>query len=454
MGEKAGVSDPGRVFAARESRADGGAVRPRVVLYLGLGVLGLVAVAATLGQRLLVEHQFARQAELAAAEAVRAQASVVLFTERVIPFGATVTDFLGRLGFDSGTIAQIVDGSRPVYDLRRVRAGHRMAVGRSITGELRAVRYQVDSDRELWISPKGSAFHAEVKPVPSVTETVGIVGTVQDSLFNAVTSAGERPELALQLADIFGWDLDFYTDPRPGDTFRVVLEKKTYPQTGQVRYLRIYAAEYVNAGDAYQAVLFRDPAGHPAYYAPDGKSLKKAFLRSPLKFAAPVTSRFSRSRVHPVLRIHRPHLGTDYAAPVGTPVQAIGDGRVVMAGARRGAGNLVHIRHANGYETFYLHLSRILVRAGQRVAQGDRIGLVGRTGLATGPHLDFRVRQHGHFRNFQTLRLPPALPVAREDWTEFVVTRDRWLGGLPAPQKAPMRAGKLDAATAAAPGSQ
>ncbi|MGH6630966.1 MAG: peptidoglycan DD-metalloendopeptidase family protein, partial [Burkholderiales bacterium] len=222
---------------------------------------------------------------------------------------------------------------------------------------------------------------------------------------------------------------DFYTDPQPGDTFSVVIERKT--ARGEWRYGKILAAEYNNTGNPYQAVLFRDPAGQAAYYAPDGKSLKKAFLRSPLKFAAPVTSHFSRSRFHPILKRYRPHMGTDYAAPRGTPVQAIGEGRVTAAGQMGGGGNAVRLRHSNGYETMYMHLSRILVGRGASVHQGQVIGLVGATGLATGPHLDFRITQHGQYRNFESLRLPPAEPVAKHDWKEFAAERDRWLAMLP-----------------------
>ena len=170
-----------------------------------------------------------------------------------------------------------------------------------------------------------------------------------------------------------------------------------------------------------------------AYYGPFASAmavnktlntLQKAFLRSPLKFSAPITSRFSRNRFHPVLKYHRPHLGVDYGAPYGAPVQSIGEGRVLFAGRRGGNGNFVHIRHSNGYETMYLHLSRILVRAGQRVSQGQLIGRVGATGLASGPHLDFRITQNGAFRNFAALNLPPAEPVARSLRPEFDTTRD------------------------------
>jgi murein DD-endopeptidase MepM/ murein hydrolase activator NlpD len=192
------------------------------------------------------------------------------------------------------------------------------------------------------------------------------------------------------------------------------------------------AAEYNNAGQPYQAVLFHDETGSPAYYSADGNSLQKAFLRSPLKFAARVSSHFSRSRLHPVLRQHRPHLGVDYAAPTGTPVQAIGAGRVTFAAAQGGNGKMVKIQHSNGYQTMYLHLSRILVNGGQRVGAGDVIGLVGMTGLATGPHLDFRILERGVYRNFETLRksLPPAEPVRESDRDEFFAVRNRAFGLL------------------------
>ena len=210
----------------------------------------------------------------------------------------------------------------------------------------------------------------------------------------------------MRLAQIFGWDLDFYTDPRPGDTFRVVVEKKTLASGEVASYGRILAAEYINGRHPYRAVLFHDPNGVPAYYTPDGKSMKKAFLHSPLKFAAVITSHFSEHRFHPILKEYRPHLGIDYAAPTGTPVQTIGDGRVIFAGRKGGAGNLIEIQHNNGYTTYYMHLSRVLVHSGERVEQGQRIGLVGMTGLATGPHLDFRIQRGKEFLNFE--RLPSA----------------------------------------------
>jgi murein DD-endopeptidase MepM/ murein hydrolase activator NlpD len=213
-----------------------------------------------------------------------------------------------------------------------------------------------------------------------------------------------------------------------------VFEKRTVPGEDNPSYGRIFAAEYVNGRRPFDAVLFHHPSGQLAYYTADGKSLQKAFLRSPLKFAARISSHFSQHRFHPVMKVYRAHLGTDYAAPVGTPVQAIANGRVEFAARKGGNGNLIILKHANGYETYYLHLSRLLVRAGQSVQQGQRIGLVGATGLASGPHLDFRMRRNGTFVNFEGLKLPPANPVARADQPAFFAERDKWIAML---QQAP-----------------
>src|SRR4029077_15591042 len=313
------------------------------------------------------------------------------------------------------------------FNLRQVRAGNTITVNRSVDGELREIDYKIDADRMLKITPAQSGFSAEVREIPSRLEVTVVTGQIDDSLFNAVEQAGESAELAMHLAQIFGYDLDFYTDPRKGDTFRVVLEKKKYSKGQFPGYGKIFAAEYDNGGKKYQALLFHDEFGRPGYYKAEGKSLQKAFLRSPLKFSAPVTSHFSNARFHPILKTVRPHMGTDYGAPIGTPVQAIGSGRVLFAGIKGGEGNLVHIAHSNGYESMYLHLSRMYVRAGERVEIGKTIGLVGSTGLSTGPHLDFRILQRGQYKNFEKLGLPPSDPVSKKRLPEFAAVRERWL---------------------------
>jgi murein DD-endopeptidase MepM/ murein hydrolase activator NlpD len=389
--------------------------------------LGAVTLAVVLRDLHAARGEFVRQVALARQEAGRIRNKAVLYSRERIARGVTLSETLADLGVEPDAAAGIIGSAQGVFDLRHIRAGHLLEVGRSVGGELRAVRYQIDGDSMLSVRSDHDGFQAEVKTIPSQVEVTTVRGKVEDSLFNAVEDAGENPELAMRLAEIFGWDLDFYTDPRQGDTFRVAVEKKTYLDGKPAGYGRILAAEYVNDGHPYRAILFRDPSGAPAYYAADGKSLQKAFLRSPLKFAAPITSHFSLHRYHPILKRYLPHLGVDYGAPEGTPVQAIGNGRVIFAARKGGDGNMVKIQHANGYQSMYLHLSRILVHVGQRVTAGDRIGLVGMTGLATGPHLDFRILDHGFFLNFETLRLhlPPAKPVAPAERAEFAAVRDR-----------------------------
>lgn len=407
----------------------------KLISWCALVAAGIAFDFAAYHARNTAERAAIAQSALAGQESKQIQEQMVVFSAEMVPARLPFVAMLRGLGIDAGTAARVSESAQSVFDLRHVRAGNELAIGRSLLGALRAIRYRIDTDRILLISSVGDDFHSEIKTIPSRTETVGVTGKIEDSLFDAVSAAGEKPELAMRLADIFGWDLDFYTDPRAGDTFRVVVEKKILANGEFGGYGRIFAAEYNNDGRAYRAVLFHDPAGNPAYYTPEGKSMKKVFLHSPLKFAARVTSHFSLHRYHPILKIYRPHLGTDYAAPIGTPVQTVGDGRVIFAGRKAEDGNIVEVRHANDYTTYYMHLSRILVRNGQQVQQGQAIGLVGMTGLATGPHLDFRVQRHGQFVNFERLPLPPSQPVAKSDWTEFAAARDRDLAGMPAGQQ-------------------
>lgn len=407
--------------------------RGRITFWSAFPLAGLLAIGGSFRARSTAEKEFIAQVKLAQAEAIQAQQNAIHFTEKIVPRGIAFSALVESMGVDPLTTAQLIAASRPVFNFRLLQAGNELMLGRTILGELRQLRYQISAEEYLSVTRRGEQFHAELDKIPSSIQTDAVAGRIDGSLFDAVTQTGESPELAMRLADIFSWDLDFYTDPRPGDTFRVVVEKKVLTNGQSLGYGRILAAEYNNDGRIYRAVLFHDPEGRPAYYTPDGKSLKKAFLHSPLKFGAVVTSHFSYNRFHPILKYYRPHLGTDYAAPTGTPVQTIGDGRVIFAGRKGGDGNLVKVQHINGYVTYYMHLSRILVHVGERVSQGERIGLVGMTGLATGPHLDFRIERHGQFMNFERLPLPPANPVARRDLAEFVSVRDQEMRLLPQP---------------------
>ncbi|HSW50860.1 MAG TPA: peptidoglycan DD-metalloendopeptidase family protein [Bryobacteraceae bacterium] len=371
-----------------------------------------------------------------------------LFTESLpVRAGDNLAGLLARAGLDQQCVAKALEAIGGAFDVRKLRAGTHLSLGRSEEGRLETISYLIDRDHQLELSRPGDEFSAAVVEVPSVTRTVTVRGTLKSSLYESMERTGERAELALQMAEIFGWSLDFYTDPCDGDEFSLLVEKREYSNGQPPAYLSILAATYNNTGKLYDAYLFPASDGKPAYYSHDGNALRSAFLRSPFKYEARISSHFSQRRRHPILKIVRPHLGTDYAAPAGTPVQSIGSGVVVAAGWSGQGGNMVKIRHANGYETMYLHLSRMLVRAGERVEQGQRIGLVGATGLATGPHLDFRMTRSGKFVNFARLQLPPAAKLAPEQAASFAAVRDRYVAQM---QEYPASSRPVMASTGAA----
>ena len=395
--------------------------RSRVLaVLLGAGTMGTAVTLVSLRHTVtdVRPAPAAQPAVPAAASAPR------LLTESVsIQAGHTLDALLGRAGVDARSRMEIISAAKEVFDLRRLRAGSQLVLTRGDAGALEALQYTIDPDHELRLSRAAGVFEAAVVEIPGAIRVVPVCGTMRHSLFDSIERAGEPAELALQVAEIFAWDLDFYTDPQQGDEFCFLVEKKEYTNGQPPICRRILAARYNNAGTVYEGYLFPDSDGKPRYYSADGRSLQAAFLRSPMKFEARVSSRFSRRRFHPVLKRYRPHLGTDYAAPAGAPVQAVASGRVTFSGRSGGSGNMVRIRHANGYESMYLHLSRRFVRAGQRVAQGQRIGSVGATGLATGPHLDFRLRRNGRYVDFERFKPPRATRLAADRMDVFAAQR-------------------------------
>ncbi len=334
----------------------------------------------------------------------------------------TITDALSRHGLAPRQIFELVASTRPVYNLARVAAGHSYWLYLTPTGEFHDFRYQIDDERYLTVYRAQETFTPVIKKYDYNVRLEPVNGDIEGSLFGAVADAGEQDKLAEDLANIFTGDIDFYTDLQPGDSFRLLVEKK-YLNGKFTKYGSILAASITNQKTTYTGFRFLDENGKESYYTADGKSLRKSFLKSPLKFAR-ITSRFTFARLHPILKIVRPHLGVDYAAPIGTPVQAVGNGVVVAAGSAGAGGRMVRLRHAGGYETTYMHLSRIAVRVGSRVEQSQVIGYVGSSGLSTGPHLDFRVFLHGRPINPRKVITPPGLPVPSDHFAEFVQIRD------------------------------
>jgi murein DD-endopeptidase MepM/ murein hydrolase activator NlpD len=335
-----------------------------------------------------------------------------------------IASALNRHGVDRGLVTELVETARPVYNLSRVKAGQNFWLTLSPAGEVMLFRYIVDEDHYLSVYRKEGAFVPELKRFRFETRTEPVFGVIQDSLFNAVTEAGEPVRLADELAGLFQWDIDFNTDMQKGDSFRLLVEKK-YLNGRFVRYgtKPIVAADLLASKKALSGFRFQDEKGAPAYFAPDGRSLKKSFLKSPLSVVR-ISSRYTRSRFHPVLKIYRPHLGVDYAAPAGTPVRAVAAGIVEYAGWNGEGGKTVKLRHTGGYQTLYMHLSNISIRPGARVSQGDQVGRVGSTGLATGPHLDFRVYLNGKPQNPTRHVVPPGPPVEQRLMGQFTTVRN------------------------------
>ncbi len=343
-----------------------------------------------------------------------------------LKFGDTAVSGLGRLGFASPEVTAMVDAARSVYSLKNIQAGH--LIYRSDAEDLTHVYYNIDSNIRLHLYSAHTAsegvpeWRAELLPREVKSRRVLVRGTIEDSLFAAAAKIGLDERTAMNLVDIFAWDVDFAKDIHAGDEFSVLYEEQ-FDDNGKVASSTILAAEFRNQGELYQAVRFELPNGRTDYFTPEGKSLRKSYLKSPVKFSR-ISSRFSLSRKHPVLGYNRAHRGVDYAAAKGTPVRAVGDGRVVFSSWRGGYGRFVEIRHTNGdHTTAYAHLSGFGrgIRKGVRVKQGQIIGYVGMTGVATGPHLHFEFRLRGRAVNPLAVKRAPADPVPAARMPQFEV---------------------------------
>lgn len=299
-------------------------------------------------------------------------------------------------------------------------------------GALFGLRRRLNESETLKVVRNELGLQANVLQDPLEARTRTVRGVIDRSLFEAVEAAGAHDQTAMSLADVFGWDIDFVLDIQPGDSFAVTYQE-LYQDGVYVKDGPVLAASFINQGREYRAVRYVGPDAVARYFTPDGRSMHKAFLRAPVEFTR-VSSRFNLARFHPILNRIRAHKGIDYAAPIGTPVRAAGDGRVRFAGQKGGYGNVVEIEHSRGVVTVYGHLSRFAkgTRAGAHVTQGSVIAFVGMTGLATGPHLHYEYRVNGVFKNPQTVNLPDAQSIEARWRADFLQRTAPLLGSLSA----------------------
>ena len=286
---------------------------------------------------------------------------------------------------------EVADLIKPVFDVRKLRFGNPFRIEKESDGTLTKFEYKIDDESVLKVQKGTESYEAKVEKLDLDTSETTITAEIHTSLWEALEDLPKREILATELAEIFQWQVDFTNEIQPGDQIRLIVDESVH-QGNFVKYGKIQAAELVNSGRRYRGFLFND-----SYYDENGVSLKRAFLASPLKFTPRISSGFTHRRMHPILGTERAHLATDYAAPTGSPVVAVANGTVTFAGWDSGYGNLVRIKHASGLTSGYAHLSHIEpgIRSGRAVKQSELIGLVGQTGLATGPHLHFMMAQNG-----------------------------------------------------------
>ena len=346
--------------------------------------------------------------------------------ESVIQPGDTLANALSRLKIDDLEIQRLLatDGVRQLAS--GIRVGRRIQATTTHDGQLQAIQFERNGAPALTVHRQSDGFAAAESSELLETRVVMRSGRILSSLYGATDSAGIPDKIANQMAETFSTSLDFREDLRRGDTFSVIYTVD-YRNGEPIATGKLLAAEFVNAGKPYRVVLFSDPFGREDYYTPEGESLKKGFLRSPLEFSR-VTSSFSNSRKHPVYGFHRAHTGVDFGAPTGTRVKATGDATVKFAGRKGGYGNLVILRHNNGYETYYAHLSAFAsgIRPGRAVNQGQVIAYVGTTGASTGPHLHYEVRIAGTPYNPMAIKLPGAAPLTTALRAQFLQQTSDW----------------------------
>jgi hypothetical protein len=342
---------------------------------------------------------------------------------------ALYTSLVGH-DIDPPAVVRALEALGDSVDLRSCKPGDSYTAEVDTSGSLAELVYRRGLT-ELYVVTRDSAgYHVRRDSIPLVAVTRRIEAELRTSLWETLLVLGEDPRVALALADVLGWEIDFVTDPRVGDTFTIIFEE-LHCQDRKIGIGDVIGARYVNQGREHVGIGLADENGRMQHYDPEGNSVKRVFLKSPLNYRR-ISSYFTHRRFHPILKVYRPHLGVDYAAPTGTPVVTIGDGRVTHAGWNGGMGRYIEVRHNSIYSSCYGHLSRYGrgIRKGARVSQGQVIGYVGSSGLSTGPHLDFRVKKHGSYVNPLAIEYPRCEPVAEVQRDEFLARRDVVLRGL------------------------
>jgi murein DD-endopeptidase MepM/ murein hydrolase activator NlpD len=345
----------------------------------------------------------------------------------------TLGSALQKQGLDGALVNEIVEAMSPVFNFRYANVGDDYRAALTAAGELVGFDFIRSPVESYSLKREGGKLVAQKHEPNVMVQRALLAGVVTSNLYQSVVDLGETGELAHDFAEIFAWDVDF-SKAQPGDEFRAVYERRFYETKSGPVYLgpgRILAARYANRDDDFTAIYFEPTPAHGGYYRPDGTAAQRQFLQAPLNYRR-ISSQYAASRLHPILGIRRPHLGTDYAAARGTPVWSVADGTVVFRGWSGGLGNTVRVRHRSGYETVYGHLSAFAkdLRVGGRVRQKQTVGFVGSTGLSTGPHLHFTFTLNGKPVSPTTVRIPQGDPITGAQKGEFARVRNDVLGAM------------------------
>jgi murein DD-endopeptidase MepM/ murein hydrolase activator NlpD len=348
------------------------------------------------------------------------------WTEITVRKGDTLSDILKRQGYDGNEISRVIQSNPGAHVFRQVHPGQTLRVRAEAGQPWQELVYESDPGEAFHLIRQEGRFDLTKEIRTFETRNAHVSGAIESSLFEDGQDAGLSDALIMKLAEIFGWDIDFALDLRSGDSFSVIHEEK-YWQGQKVADGPILAAEFINQGRVFRAIAYRDVNGYTSYFTPEGMSMRRPFLRTPVEFSR-ITSRFSTGRFHPVLKKWRAHHGVDYGAPVGTPVRSTSSGRILSLGWNGGYGKRIVIRHNATYSTVYAHLSRYntSLHVGSFVDQGQTIGYVGATGLASGPHLHYEFQVNGEHRNPLTFRFPGSTLIAREHRDEFTRLAKTW----------------------------